>query len=346
MIDLLEQANFTRVDPQQFHVILTKESHYGLDLQVDIQAFEEIVIFYRGATTITEHRRDFRKAYMGWREVKVPVFQRLFILFKLKPFDQRVQEVMKEKKVDRKEAESIVRRLRRLLPDTVTSDYVYMKLFKNMPRSDVEMIFPNTKVKFRLFDKIKFGVTAGSGVGAGVVATASKIAIASNPYTLVMALAGLGGVAVRQATRLHQPAQPLHGGDGAQPLFPLHGRQPGRGDACSPTAPPRRTSRRRCCSTACWPGSGSTCATSRRVDEEIEQYLSQTFGIEVNFDVEDALKRLKQDGLVTELADGTLQALPPHEAALHIDKLWDSCLDQLPDMVVEEGRESDAPVTR
>src|SRR5262245_52820107 len=145
MIELLEQGNFTRVDPQQFHIILTKESHYGLDLQVDIKAFEEIVIFYRGATTITEHRRDFRKAYMGWRAVKVPVFQRLFILFKLKPFDKRVEEVMKEKQVDRKEAESIVRRLRKLLPDTVTSDYIYMKLFKNMPRSDVEMIFPNTK---------------------------------------------------------------------------------------------------------------------------------------------------------------------------------------------------------
>ena len=42
-----------------------------------------------------------------------------------------------------------------------------------MPRSDVEMIFPNTKVRFRLFDKIKFGVTAGSGLGMGVVGTAS-----------------------------------------------------------------------------------------------------------------------------------------------------------------------------
>ena len=82
----------------------------------------------------------------------------------------------------------------------MSSDYVYIKLFKNMPRSDVEMIFPNTKVRFRLFDKIKFGVTAGSGVGMGVVGTASKIAIASNPYTLVMALVGLGGVAVRQAS--------------------------------------------------------------------------------------------------------------------------------------------------
>ena len=59
----------------------------------------------------------------------------------------------------------------------------------------------------------------------------------------------------------------------------------------------------------------------------------------MDFDVEDALRRLKEDGIVTELPDGTLQALPPREAALHIDKLWDACLDKLPDIAPEEGRE-------
>jgi hypothetical protein len=34
----------------------------------------------------------------------------------------------------------------------------------------------------------------------GAVGTVSKIAVASNPYTLVMALIGLGGVAARQAS--------------------------------------------------------------------------------------------------------------------------------------------------
>ena len=51
----------------------------------------------------------------------------------------------------------------------------------------------------------------------------------------------------------------------------------------------------------------------------------------MNFDVDDALRRLKAEGIVNELPDGTLQALPPREAALHIDKLWDACLDNLPD---------------
>ena len=42
---------------------------------------------------------------MRWKEVKIPVFQRLFLLFKLKPFDVRVREVMRSRKIERKEAE-------------------------------------------------------------------------------------------------------------------------------------------------------------------------------------------------------------------------------------------------
>ena len=338
MSELLEQGNFTRVDPSNFHVILTKDSHYGLDLQVDVQAFEDVLIFYRGATMLTERHRDIRKAYLGWREKKVPVFQRLFIMFKLKPFDARVQEVMREKKVDRKEAEGIVKRLRKLLPGSVNSNYVYIKLFKNMPRSDVEMIFPNTKVRFRMFDKIKFGVTAGSGLGMGAVGTVSKIAIASNPYTLVMALAGLGGVAVRQASAfINQRNRYMvvmarnlyfHSMADNRGVMTLLADRAAEEDIKEEMLLYSTLSKR-----------PYNIRDIKDVDNEIEQYLSKTFGVDVNFDVEDALGRLKQEGIVTELDDGTLQTLPPQEAAARIDKLWDLCLDQIPDMIAEEGRE-------
>jgi hypothetical protein len=75
------------------------------------------------------------------------------------------------------------------------------------------------------------------------------------------------------------------------------------------------------------------------VDEAIEQFLDQTFGIAVECDVERALARLKAEGIVAERPDGTLATLPPHEAALRIDELWRGCLDALPANPVEEGDE-------
>jgi hypothetical protein len=75
------------------------------------------------------------------------------------------------------------------------------------------------------------------------------------------------------------------------------------------------------------------------IDQAIEQYLSRTFGIKVDFDLEDALDRLVRDGIVKETADGQLVTLPPRDAALHIDAKWDLFLDELPDPVSAEGFE-------
>ena len=75
------------------------------------------------------------------------------------------------------------------------------------------------------------------------------------------------------------------------------------------------------------------------VDRAIEQYLLKSFGITVDFDLDDALGRLLADGVVREHSDGTLEALPPRAAALHIDGLWDRFLDDLPDITQEEGTE-------
>src|SRR5262245_61339596 len=321
MASLLEQGNFTRVDPSNVHFILTKDSAYGLDLEVDLQAFEEILIYYRGATTISEYRRDVRRAYMRWREIKIPVFQRMFLLFKLKPFAVRVEEVMREHKLDQKEAERAVRRLRGLLPATVSSDYIYIKLFKNMPRSDVEMIFPNTKVRFRLFDKLKFGVTAGSGLGMGVFGTAGKVAMASNPYTLAAAVAGLGGIALRQATNfLNLTSRYLVV---LAQNFYFHAMADNRGVmtllADRAAEEDIKEEMLLYCVLAKEP---VNIRDLDAVDKAIEEYLKETFELDVDFDVEDALSRLKADDVATELPDGTLKVLPPHEAALHIDKLW------------------------
>ena len=328
MAELLEQSNFTRVDPANVHFILTKDSAYGLDLQVDLNAFEEILIYYRGATTISEYRRDVKRAYMRWKEVRIPVFQRLCLLFKLKPFDVRVREVMQESKIDRKEAEKIVRQLRGLLPATVTSDYVYIKLFKNMPRSDVEMIFPNTKVRFRLFDKIKFGVTAGGGVGMGVFGTVGKIAIASNPYTLAAAVAGLGGVALRQASAfINQRTRYMV--VLAQNLY-FHAMADNRGVmTLLADRAAEEDIKEEMLLYSVLAKERVNIRDLRQVDAAIEQYLKTTFDIDVNFDVDDALQRLKAEGIVNELPDGTLETpAAPRGGLAHRQAL--GCLPRQP----------------
>jgi hypothetical protein len=335
---ILVQANYVRIDPTDVEMILTKDSHYGLDLHVDFTAFEEILIYYRGATSRRDQRRSLRR-FMRKEEFDVPIFQRLFLLFKLKPFETRVLEVMKEQRMPRREAEKHVRGLRAMIPAEVKDTNVYLKLFKNIPRSDVEMVFPNTRVKFRLFDKLRLGLTASGGLGMGVAGAAGKLALlASNPLAAAGAVVGLGGVAFRQGMNFLNQRQ-RYMVVMAQNLY-FHSMADNRGVLIklADRAAEEDVKEEMLLYTVL-AKERAKHADLPAIDTAIEQYLQTSFGVSVDFDLEDALSRLIADGLVREEADGTLLTLGPEQAAQHLDGLWDVFLDNLPDPTSEEGTE-------
>ncbi|MCH9764960.1 MAG: DUF3754 domain-containing protein, partial [Alphaproteobacteria bacterium] len=326
MHSVLAQANYTQVDPNDVQVILTKESHYGLDLHVDLNAFEECLLYYRGATTRRDTRRRWRK-FMRREEFDVPIFQRLFVLFKLKPYEERLREIMKSEKLNRREAEKILKKLRALLPSSVSEDSIYMKLFKNIPRNDIEMCFPNTQVRFRMFDKVKLGVTAGGGLGVGAVGAAGKLAlVASNPVAAAGAVAGLGAVAFRQFMSFSNQKQ-RYMVVMSQNLY-FHSMADNHSAmAMLSDRAAEEDVKEEILLYSVLAKENAKHADLPAIDAAIEHYLQETFDITVDFDLEDALGRLIKDGVVREREDGTLDTMPPGEAAEHLDAQWDVFLD-------------------
>jgi hypothetical protein len=341
---VLERANYVAIDPKSVELILTKDSHYGLDLQVDLGVFEECLLYYRGKSTKRDKRTNYRK-FLRKEEFDVPIYRRLLLLFKLKPFDVRVREIMAEKNLSEKEAAKVVARLRGSLPVEVKEDNIYIKLFKNIPRNDLEMVFPNTRVRFRLLDKIKLGVTGGGAVGMGLFGTAGKLAAGgltvANPIALMGALAGLGGIAFRQGVNFFNQKQ-RYMVVMAQNLY-FHAMADNRGvliklgergaeeDVKEEILLYSVLAKEKC-----------KRSDLDHIDAAIESYLMKTFAIRVDFDLPDALERLLADGIVTEDADGTLLTLQPAEAAQLLDRKWDRFLDDLPDGTKPEGLEIDA----
>ncbi|MBS0232426.1 MAG: DUF3754 domain-containing protein [Proteobacteria bacterium] len=335
---LLVRANYERIDPTDVEVILTRESHYGLDLFVDMQAFERIAIYYRGASNRKYERRRIRK-FLHKEEFDVPIFQRLFLMFKLKSAEARVEEVMREKKLSREAAENWVARRRQHLPPGINDRHIYLKLFKNIPRTDVEMIFPNTEVRFRSMDKLRLGVTAGGGLGMGAVGAAGKLALLlSNPIAAMGALAGLGGIAVRQAMGFLNQKQ-RYMVVMAQNLY-FHTMADNRGVILKIAARGAEEDvKEEMLLYSVLAKEPASRADLPSIDLAIENYLTHTFGVKIDFEIDDALDRLIRDGIVTEKPDGTFVTLPPAEAAKHIDAQWDLFLDHLPDPISSEGYE-------
>jgi hypothetical protein len=340
----LERANYVAIDPKSVEVILTKDSHYGLDLHVDLGVFEECLLYYRGASKKRDTRTNYRK-FLRKEEFDVPIYRRLVLLFKLKPFAVRVKEVMAEKNISEKEATKIVTRLRGSLPTEVKEDNIYIKLFKNIPRNDLEMVFPNTRVRFRLLDKIKLGVTGGGAVGMGLVGTAGKLAAggltAANPVALLGAVAGLGGIAFRQGVNFMNQKQ-RYMVVMAQNLY-FHAMADNRGvmiklSECGADEDVKEE----ILLYSVLAKEPAKRSDLKLIDAAVEKYLRTTFDIQVDFDLPDALDRLIADGIVREDADGTLHTLAPVEAARHLDAKWDRFLDDLPDGATQEGLELDA----
>lgn len=133
----LGQAGFRHVPRGEFDQVLQDASDWGIRMSVDFSAFEHLAVFTRGEA----HER---RTLCGWttffqpHEVEVPIYRRLVLVLKLKPG--------------------------RLTGPGISSDHVYLKLFKDIPRVDVDMLLPGARVRLFKWDWGKLGVGLFSGV--------------------------------------------------------------------------------------------------------------------------------------------------------------------------------------
>lgn len=325
---MLVQANYVRLSMEDMQRLINAPSAHGrhLNLKVDLSDFDELLLYYRGIATERREERNPQRLYLNKYCYEARLFKRLFLLLKLKPIEALAAEIAASTGVSAERALKLAKKRRSHLPKAVSSDHVYIKVFKQLPQLDLEMLFPNTKIAFKPFDKLRLAVTAGGGTAAGVMGTASKLLAATNPLTLAGGLAGLSAVIFRQVMKFFNTrnrymmilAQNLYFctlannrgaltyiADAAEEedvkedmlLYAFLARRPSKYDALP------------------------------EIKREIIDFLAQKCGAVVDFDAGDALRRLMGDGLVRSDASGNLSAAAPGEARAHLDALWDRLLD-------------------
>jgi hypothetical protein len=73
-----------------------------------------------------------------------------------------------------------------------------------------------------------------------------------------------------------------------------------------------------------WHFAGADGWPSDRLDEQIERFIARETKIAVDFEVGDALEKLKRLGLVEASADNLLRAVPIEQALQRLDHAWDN----------------------
>lgn len=324
---LVFRANFTPISREELEQVLSQTSPYGVDVDVDLDEFDPLLPYYRGVSNDARSRRDWRWAYLRKIHYILPTYDRLFLALTLKSVEKRIAEIQQKCGIDRKQAEKRVKRMRRALPDWVTSDQIYLKMFKNVPQVDIDMLLPNGGVKFRQIDRMMLWVSGGGSAVYALVISILKVvaAVTISPILLFMTLFGFGGALWRQLSSvlntrnryLMELSQKLyfHNMSNNQGVLTLLVDESEEEDikedsllyAFLLNAPVQR-------------------GDLGGIKTAIENFLRREFDILVDFDCEEALARLKARGLVEE-THGVIRAMPAAEAAIHLRRQWGQSIE-------------------
>lgn len=159
MTGILQDANYRKITKQDLKDALSEKSLFNIRLEVDFNDFEDIIFYMRGENK----KQATLKKFFGLKEEQVEYtnYERVAIYIKFK--DQAYFDRKKKK------------------DDGITPGATIIKLFKDVPKADLELLFPNGEIRMRNRDKLMIGLPAAAG-GITVLVTklgASLLLIAS-----------------------------------------------------------------------------------------------------------------------------------------------------------------------
>ncbi len=155
--DVLNQANYQQITATDLTYAMNRESLFKINLLVDFDDFENQLVFRRGAQS---HRIRRKKWLFKEETIDITVYDRVALIIKYK--DEPYFKALKRKDLNFDPGTMIV------------------KLFKNIPKGDLEMLFPNAQVRMKLKDKLLMGGFAvGGGISVILKASAGLVAMAS-----------------------------------------------------------------------------------------------------------------------------------------------------------------------
>ena len=313
---LLEKANYERVSQYDLTQAMHEASLFQIRLQVDFSDFSEVLLFCRGEST----RQETLHSWMGLikKTITFTNYDRVVVYLRFR--DDLVQT---------KTAMPLCR-----------PGATMLKLFQNVPKADLEMLFPNTQVRMRLVDKLFIGIPAvisgglvlTTKLGATLVLMGSLFGfwlglhsqpVELNQATLIALLAGLGALGGylwkqfnnfknRKLRFLQTLTQNLY--------FKNLDNNAGVFHRLADDAEEEE------CKEALLAYyfllMSSQPMTKIQLDRAIETWMLSQWQCAIDFEIEDALNKLLALGLV-EVQNEQLTAIAIRAAILKLDQRWD-----------------------
>lgn len=314
--EVLENANYEQIRQEVIDAAINNSDLVGLQLKINFNDFHDYKVFARG---LNKTREKVKNWFFWEKEVELEYYDFVFIYIHYK--DKQYFDNQKVK-IDK-------------LPFSPGS--IILKIFKKVPKNDLDTIFPNATPRMSMKDKLLLWIP---GLVGGISLLSTKvippiIAIYSayktgeilnlnnSKTSLVQGLVALGVLGMylfRQYSNYISKKIKFAKMLSDSLYFKNLGNNGGVFPLLVDTSEDEEI--KETILAYSFLNKSSIPLTSTELDAQIEAWFQEKFQLNVNFDIEDALYKLKKIGLGTE-SNGKWSVVPLSEAYVKVDDLWD-----------------------
>lgn len=323
--ELLDDANYRAVERDELEGAFEEESLIRLRVQLDLDDFDRLLFFRRGQTM----REQEVKTLVGLRTRSVTFtnYEKVLVLVTFKDAEHfRAKGQDPEK-----------------LPHA--PDSTIIKLFQDVPRADIELLFPNVKVRMHTVDKLFIGVPAAV---SGVIVVATKLLATvglifallavglglrtesvsldqDTLVTLAVGLAAVGSYLTRQITKFKNRKLEFMNTLTRNLYFRNLDNDAGVFHRLLDAAEEEEVKE----ALLSWYflRAASGPLTEDELDRAVEGWLTDRWDAHLDFEANDGLAKLRRLDLVQDAGGGRLTAVPVAEAMRRLDERWDAQFD-------------------
>ena len=307
--DVLERGNYRALGEADLEHALNEKSLFPIEVSIDFDVFDDFLVFARGESL---READVPKWFgLKKKRIDVPTYERVCLFLRFKP----------ESALDAKQKKRLVGEPGRTV----------LKLFRHIPKADLEMLFPNTELKMRTSDKLLIGVPAllgGVPVITKLVPTVFALMIVLgvatgevNEAAVIAGLSGLIGLGMflfRQWDKFKSRKMLFMKMLSENLYFRNIDNNEGVITRLIDEAEEEEHKEAIIAYTFLLQ---EPALTVEELDERAEAWLLERFDIDVDFEVDDALAKLIRLQLVND-DDGRLCVVPLDRALVVLDQQW------------------------
>lgn len=320
LLKILDRGNYSPVDQETLDKAFQDSDLIGLKLDINIADYKEYGLYVRG-----QHKaKETVSKYFFWKkEIEIEYYDRVMIYLNYHEADYYTKNKNRRGKMP------------------IDPGAIVLKIFKRVPKNDLETIFPNAVPMMSTTDKLLLwvpGLVGGiSLLSAKVIPALIKMQSAVESGETIdllnsktslnqglIALGILGAYLFRQYNNFVNKKIKYSKMLSDSLYFKNLGNNSGAFYSLLNSS--EEEVLKETILAYSFLNRSATPITAEELDHQIESWFKTKHNTDLDFDVTEALEKLKNSGLGSE-TNGKWEVIPLDKALIRIDEIWDGVFD-------------------